>query len=105
MGKLETIERAAPFGMGNPAPHFALRDVRVIKSEILKAQHIRLLITDARRADAPRLWAMAFRAIDTPLEAALIKLSDRAMLAGQVKLNRFNGNESVQFIIEDVMAP
>lgn len=97
------IEQGAPYGMGNPAPRIALEHIRVLKTDILKDQHIKLLITDAGRKDAPRFFAMAFRAMGTPLEPLLMKPKPDLLLAGQPKWNHWNGNSSLQFIVDDAI--
>lgn len=101
---MKEIELAAPYGQGNPSPRIVLEQVRVLKRDILKDEHMRLLITDAKRKDAPKFFAMAFRSVGTPLEQLLLQSAEHLMLAGQAKWNHWNGNSSIQFIIDDAMS-
>ena len=53
-GLLAECRRFAPFGMGNPAPRFAARGVRLVAPlRILKDRHLKLIVEqDGRRFDA-----------------------------------------------------
>jgi single-stranded-DNA-specific exonuclease len=95
------LGKAAPYGMGNPAPRLAVANVRIRKMDILKEQHIKMMIqSDEGGAYAK---AMVFRAVGTPLgEMLLAGGNGRLMhLAGTLKLDYWQGRESVTFHIDD----
>ncbi len=98
---MQQIEQGAPYGQGNPSPRFALENIRVLRRVVLKGEHIKLLITDKSRKDAPRISAMAFRAMGGPLEHVLMGSDEHLCLAGQPKWNHWNGQSSIQFMIDD----
>ncbi len=61
---LDDLDRAGPFGAGNPEPLFALPDMLVAYAEIVGSSHVRLRLT-AR--DGSVIGAIAFREADTKL--------------------------------------
>ncbi len=65
---LSALEGAAPFGIGNPEPRFALSAVRITRLAVIKDAHIGLTLADA---GGGRIEAFAFRAAQTALGRAL----------------------------------
>jgi single-stranded-DNA-specific exonuclease len=96
---LGLIERAGPYGSGNPEPVFALPAHRVVYADAAGADHVRCTLV---AGDGSKLKAIAFRALGTPLGEAL--LSERALplhLAGRLCLDDWNGRRAVQLFIDD----
>ena len=95
----QTLATLAPFGPGNPEPRLALANVRVVAAAVVGSNHVRcrLVGTEGRS-----LKAIAFRALDTPLGAGLLR-GDGAPLhvAGCLRLDRWNGAVEAQFHIQD----
>ncbi len=95
------LRRAEPFGMGNPGPRFAVAGARIVHGDIVKESHLKLLLADAAGGTA-RVRAMAFRAVGTPLGDMLMSAKGRPLhLAGQLKLDYWQGKEQLSFHIED----
>ncbi len=96
---LALLERLAPFGSGNAEPRFVLPAVRVVYADPVGEDHIRCVIAGS---DGSRLKAMAFRCRESELGRALLTASGSALhLAGHLRLNRWQGREEVQLLIED----
>jgi single-stranded-DNA-specific exonuclease len=96
----ESIERLGPFGSGNAEPRFALTGARIVRADLVGANHVRCVVSDG---GGGRLKAIAFRAVGGPLGQALLNAGGGPVsLAGRVKLDRWNGDLRVQFQIEDV---
>lgn len=99
------IERAGPYGSGNPQPVFAFPAHRVRFPEIVGAGgHIRFTLASG---DGARLKSIAFRAAGTALGAALLAAgSDTPLhLAGTLSLDHYQGREEVQFRANDAAVP
>ncbi len=97
---IATIEKAGPFGAGNPAPMFAFPAHRVVYADIAGTDHVRCTI---QAADGTRLKAIAFRVADTDLGELL--LTERSMplhFAGRLAINDWGGKREPQLFIEDV---
>ena len=98
---LRNVERVGPFGQSNPEPLFVLPDVKLFSVDVVGDGHVRAQIVDADGGGA-RMKAMAFRAADTPMgQALLTRKTERFHLLGRLKLNEWQGRESVEFHIED----
>lgn len=96
---LDELDRAGPFGAGNPEPVFALPDMLVAYAEIVGSSHVRLRLT-AR--DGAVMGAIAFREADTRLGQSLVKARGRRVhAAGKLKRDEYGGTARVQLHLED----
>jgi single-stranded-DNA-specific exonuclease len=96
---LDDIERAGPYGAGNPEPMFLMPDVLVVYAGVVGANHVRLRLVGR---DGQGIGAIAFRAANTPLGQALLKArSSRVHVAGKLKRDDYDGEAKVQLHLED----
>jgi single-stranded-DNA-specific exonuclease len=97
---IDALSRLEPFGQGNAEPRYALPEARVIQSDIVGADHVRLLLGDASGA---RLKGIAFRCAETPLGDLL--LSSRGgrpiHVAGRLRKDSWRGEDRVQLMLDD----
>jgi single-stranded-DNA-specific exonuclease len=94
------IERAGPFGSGNPEPVIALPAHTIVYAEEVGQAHIRVRL---KSADGSGVNAIAFRAGGQKLGAALLQNRGRQVhAAGSFALDRWNGEERVQFRVTDI---
>jgi single-stranded-DNA-specific exonuclease len=96
---LNSFQRLAPFGPGNPEPMFALSGVRAEQVMPLKGGHLRCVLVDA---DGARLKAVAWRAVETPLGERLLAGGGALQVAGRLKPDDWKGRDGVQMEIEDL---
>jgi len=93
------IERAGPFGAGNALPRFALTGVRVDYAQPVGEGHVRCTLVGHQRG---RIEAIAFRAGQSELGRALLDPAKPILhVAGALRLDRYNGRESVRLQIDD----
>jgi len=98
---LQAVETLAPFGAGNPRPRFALPGSRILKADVVGENHVRCFV--GGEGGTGRLKAIAFRAVGEPLGQALLGAGSLPVhLAGQLRLDRWQGREDVQLIIDDL---
>lgn len=96
---IEDCGAAAPFGMGNPGPRFAMDHVKIDKIDIVGADHIRMFVSDRGRN---RLKVMAFRAAETELGGALLSAKGREMhLVGRLKRDDWGQTPKAEMHLED----
>lgn len=97
---VEALEVAGPYGMGWPAPRVATGPVRIIKADVVGIGHVRLIVAGD---DGRSLKAMAFRAAETPLGAALLGAPKhrRLWLAGRAKLDDWGARPAAELHLDD----
>lgn len=89
-----------PYGQANYTPRFAINNLRIIFSDVVGENHVRCQLQDEQ---GKRIDAIAFRALNTPLEAVLLKCPSPLLhVAGAIKLDSWNGKEKFKFHIEDI---
>jgi single-stranded-DNA-specific exonuclease len=98
---IEMLERAGPFGSGNPRPRFAIPQARIVDSGIVGKDHVRCILTGADGTG--RLKAIAFRSAGTPLGRALLDTRGLPLhVAGNLRVDEWQGRVSAQLFIDDV---
>ena len=96
---VHSIERAGPYGAGNPEPIFALPRHRLVDVATVGADHVRIRAT---AGDNATIEAIAFRAANNSLGAALKRLRGSPVhLAGALTINRYGGREKAQLRLLD----
>jgi single-stranded-DNA-specific exonuclease len=98
---VEDIERAGPFGSGNPQPVFAFPAHRVKFPQVVGAGgHVSFQLA---ADDGARIKAIAFRAASTALGQTLLAAGPdtRLHLAGTLSLDHYQGQSSVQLRLSD----
>ena len=94
------IERAGPFGSGNPEPVIALPAHTVTYAEEVGQAHMRVRF---KSADGAAVNAIAFRAAGQKLGTALLNSRGRQVhAAGSFVIDRWQGEERVQFRLTDI---
>lgn len=96
------LERAGPFGSGNPEPVFVLPAHRLVDVADAGNGHVRLR---ARAGDGATIEAIAFRAGDRPLGRALhAARGSMVHLAGTLALDHWGGRGRVRMRLVDCAA-
>lgn len=103
-GLVDLIERAGPYGQGNPQPRFAFPAHRVNFVKPVGTAHLRCVL---EAGDGSRLDAVAFRAAGQPLGELLTAASGGLPLhvAGQLRRDTWGGRNRIELQIEDAADP
>jgi len=97
------IERAGPYGQGNPQPRFAFPAHRVKFAKVVGEAHVRCTL---EAGDGARLDAVAFRSADRPVGTALLASGGLPIhVAGHLRRDTWNGRDRCELVIEDVADP
>jgi single-stranded-DNA-specific exonuclease len=101
---LHNLERAGPYGAGNPSPVFAFPAHRARFPQIVgKGGHISFSLTSD---DGAKLKAIAFRAAGTALGDTLMRDGDGPLhFAGGLSIDHYQGRELPQFRLIDIARP
>lgn len=114
MGLIHQIERLEPYGKGNAKPLFALKDVEIVRGQVLGASQNVLKLTVKTPSSRGNMTAMVFQNILSFEEAAEEKYGPGAyeeMLAGRrtitmdlvfsLNINTYNGMDSIQLVVQN----
>jgi single-stranded-DNA-specific exonuclease len=98
-----TLNRAGPFGSGNPEPVVALPSHQLVYADEVGQAHLRVRF---KSGDGAIVNGIAFRAIGQKLGNALSEHRGQALhVAGSLAVDRYQGSERVQFRVIDVAVP
>jgi len=98
------IERAGPFGAGQPEPVFAFGHHRLVEArEVGSGGHVRIKL---RSGDGAVIGGIAFQAAGQPLGRALTQALGGALhVAGTLCIDRWGGGERVEIRVVDASVP
>ena len=100
---IELLERAGPYGQGNPQPRFAFPSHRVRFAKVVGEAHVRCLL---EAADGSRLDAIAFRAAGQPLGELLLSAGGMPLhVSGQLRKDTWGGKNRIELQIDDAADP
>jgi single-stranded-DNA-specific exonuclease len=100
---VEELERAGPFGNGNPAPVFVLPAHRIAFADPVGNRHVRVTLASAAGG---QLKAIAFRAAERLLGQALLAARGKPLhVAGTLEIDTWNGSAHPQLRIIDAAEP
>ena len=100
---IDLIERAGPYGQGNPQPRFAFPSHRVKFAKVVGEAHVRCAL---EAADGARLDAIAFRAAGQPLGDMLMNAGGMPLhVAGYLRKDTWGGRNRIEVQIDDAADP
>jgi single-stranded-DNA-specific exonuclease len=96
----DMLARAGPYGAGNPEPMLALPAHTIAYADPVGENHIRVRF---KSGESKFVNAIAFRAAGQPLGRALIDNRGRSVhAAGNIAIDRYQGEERVQLRLADI---
>ncbi len=100
---MQLIDRAGPYGQGNPQPRFAFPAHRVSQARIVGEQHVRFVL---QAADGSRLNSVAFRAAGQPVGKLLLGSGGLPIhVAGTLKRDSWGGRHKTELMVDDAADP
>ncbi len=97
------IERAGPYGQGNPQPRFAFPAHRVKFAKVAGEAHVRCVL---EAGDGSRVDAIAFRSVGQPVGDLLMNSGGMPLhVAGHVRRDTWGGRDRIELQIDDVADP
>jgi single-stranded-DNA-specific exonuclease len=97
------LDRAGPYGQGNPQPRFAFPAHRIKFAKVVGEAHVRCVI---EAGDGSRLEGIAFRAVGQPLGDALLESGGMPLhVCGHLRRDTWGGRRRIELMIEDVADP
>jgi len=103
---LEELQALAPYGNGNSEPRIIIENAKFVNKKIYSEKHIAYHINSGEVSGnfGGGIKAICFNAIGTPLGDALLAANMKTTsVLGKCKINEWNGKQSVEFFIEDII--
>ena len=94
------IKRLEPFGTGNAAPIFLLKDMRIIKSTILSNKHISLFL---KSKTGFSIKSIAFNSANNKVGEFLLNYKNTLNVLGEINENIWNNKKTLQLTISDLI--
>lgn len=96
----EKLQLLEPFGAGNPEPKIVIENVKFSRASIIGNGHVKCFLTSDMGGS---LKAIAFRCADTEVGKTMLNSKgEKFNVIGLLHKDVWQGNSSVQFIIEDI---
>ena len=94
------IKRLEPFGTGNPNPTFLFKDLRVIKTNILKNDHLSVIL---RSKLGYSIKSIYFKSLNNKISEYLLNYKKTFSVLGQINENIWNNKKVLQLTIQDLI--
>jgi len=94
------IKKLEPFGVGNPAPTFLFKDLKIIKSTILKNKHISLIL---KSKTGFSIKSISFNSVNNKVGEYLMNYKKTLNVLGQINENFWNNKITLQLTIRDLI--
>jgi single-stranded-DNA-specific exonuclease len=97
---LKDINKLGPFGNFNFSPIFLIKNVKIIKSQIVKNKHISVIIKPKMGSS---IKAICFNCLNTNIGDHLLNNKNNINIIGQISENIWNNKKTIQLNIKDLI--
>ena len=94
------IKKLEPFGINNPNPIFLFKDLRVIKTNILKNNHLSIILKSKTGSSIKSIF---FNSINNRISEYLLNYKKTFSVLGQINENIWNNKKVLQLTIQDLI--
>ena len=94
------IKKLEPFGIGNPNPIFLVKDLKVIKINILKNNHMSIILKSKVGISIKSIF---FNSINNKVSEYLLNYKKAFNVLGQISENNWNNKKGLQLTIRDLI--
>ena len=96
----DEINKLGPFGNGNPKPKFLIKDLKIIKVNLLKDKHISVIL---KPNTGRSIKCISFNSANTPLGYSLISYKKNIHVIAEIHENNWNNKNYIQLNIKEVL--
>jgi single-stranded-DNA-specific exonuclease len=97
---IDEINKLGPFGNYNSSPIFLIRDIKIIKSNIINNKHISIII---KPNTGPSIKSICFNNLNTKIGEYLLSYKRKINIIAEIYENVWNNKKSIQLNIKDLI--
>ena len=94
------LNKLGPFGNYNFLPTFLIKDVKIIKTNIINNKHISVII---KPRIGSTIKSICFNCINSKISEYLLSYKNKINIIGQIQENVWNNKKTVQLNIKDIL--
>ena len=96
----DEINKIGPFGHGNPLPTYLIKNLKIVKSSILKEKYISCILKSKINNS---INSISFHSLDSRIGEHLLNYKKELSVIGQINQNFWNNKKTLQLIIKDLI--
>ncbi|MDA9647816.1 single-stranded-DNA-specific exonuclease RecJ [Candidatus Pelagibacter sp.] len=97
---INELNKLGPFGNFNILPTFLIRNIKIIKLEIINNKHVTAII---KPEIGKSIKSICFNCLNTKIGEYLMSYKKRINIIGQIQENIWNNKKTIQLIINDLI--
>ena len=97
---INEINKIGPFGNNNFLPTFLIRNLKIIKVNILNNKHISLIL---KPKVGPSIKSICFNSVNTDIGDYLLSYKNKIDVIGKISENIWNNKKTIQLNIVDII--
>ena len=94
------IKKLEPFGNGNPVPTFLFKNLKIIKTTVLKDKHISAIF---KSKIGFSINSISFNSVNTKIGEYLLNYKKDLNVIGQINENFWNNKNTLQLTVRDLL--
>ena len=99
-GFYEDIKKLEPFGTGNPNPTFLIRDLKIIRVNIIGDNHLSVIL---KSKVGFSIRSISFNSVNSKVGEHLLNYKKSLNVLGQINENIWNNKKTLQLTIQDLI--
>jgi single-stranded-DNA-specific exonuclease len=100
MNFMNQLNKLGPFGNYNALPVFLIKNVKIIKSNLIENKHISSII---KPNVGSSIQSICFNCVDTQIGEYLLSYKKQINIIGQINENIWNNKKTIQLDIRDLI--
>ena len=97
---IDEINKIGPFGNGNRSPLFLIKNLKIIKSKLLKNKHVSSILKSNKGSS---IKSICFNCSDTEIAEYLLHYKKQINIIAEINENHWNNKKFAQLNIKDII--
>jgi len=97
---INSLNKLGPFGNHNFLPTFLIKDVKIIKTNVINNKHISAIV---KPRIGPSIKSICFNCMNSKISEYLLSYKNKINIIAQIHENVWNNKKIVQLNIRDII--